>query len=128
RLHERKLGLAQCVIYLAAAPESNSVYDAYDPVVSDVENTRNDPVPLQIRNAPTRLMKNLGYGKGYQYAHDVEDKVADMECLPDSLKGRKYYNPQETGEEAEIKRRLDEVGKKRQAKGTTKAERHKDQK
>jgi len=119
-LPEGKLALAQCVIYLAAAPKSNSVYAAYDAVVSDVENTRNDPVPLHIRNAPTRLMKNLGYGKGYQYAHDLEDKVADMDCLPDSLKGRKYYQAQEAGEEAEIKRRLDDVGKKRQAKGTTK--------
>ena len=115
-LPEGKLALAQCVIYLAAAPKSNSVYAAYDAVVSDVENTRNDPVPLHIRNAPTRLMKNLGYGKGYQYAHDVEDKVADMECLPDSLKGRKYYNPQETGEETEIKRRLDEVTRKKRTK------------
>jgi putative ATPase len=116
-LPEGKLALAQCVIYLAAAPKSNSVYTAYDAVVSDVENTRNDPVPLHIRNAPTRLMKNIGYGKGYQYAHDLEDKVADMDCLPDSLKGRKYYQAQETGEEAEIKRRLDEVAKK---KGTKK--------
>src|SRR5262249_6567203 len=91
-LPEGKLALAQCAIYLAAAPKSNSVYTAYDAVVSDVENTRNDPVPLHIRNAPTRLMKNLGYGKGYQYAHALEDKVADMDCLPDSLKGRKYYH------------------------------------
>jgi len=112
-LPEGKLALAQCVIYLAAAPKSNSVYTAYDAVVSDVENTRNDPVPLHIRNAPTRLMKNLGYGKGYQYAHDLEDKVADMDCLPDSLKGRKYFYPQEIGLESEIKRRLDEVEKKK---------------
>jgi putative ATPase len=125
-LPEGKLALAQCVIYLAAAPKSNSVYTAYDAVVSDVENTRNDPVPLHIRNAPTGLMKNLGYGKGYQYAHDLEDKVADMDCLPDSLKGRKYYQAQEAGEEAEIKRRLDEVGKKRQMKRTTKTPRHKE--
>jgi putative ATPase len=115
-LPEGKLALAQCVIYLAAAPKSNSVYTAYDAVVSDVEQTRNDPVPLHIRNAPTRLMKNLGYGKGYQYAHDLEDKVADMDCLPDSLKGRKYYQPQESGEETEIKRRLDEVGRKKSRK------------
>ena len=115
-LPEGKLALAQCVIYLAAAPKSNSVYTAYDAVVSDVENTRNDPVPLHIRNAPTRLMKNLGYGKGYQYAHDVEDKVADMDCLPDSLKGRKYYQPQESGLEAELKRRLDEIAKKKRKK------------
>ena len=107
------------MIYLAAAPKSNSVYTAYDAVVSDVENTRNDPVPLHIRNAPTRLMKNLGYGKGYQYAHDLEDKVADMDCLPDSLKGRKYYQAQETGEEAEVKRRLEEIAKKKKATDST---------
>ena len=115
-LPEGKLALAQCIIYLAAAPKSNSVYTAYDAVVADVENTRNDPVPLHIRNAPTPLMKHLGYGKGYQYAHNLEDKVADMDCLPESLKGRKYYKPQETGAEAEVKRRLDEVGKKKRKK------------
>jgi putative ATPase len=114
-LPEGKLALAQCVIYLAAAPKSNSVYTAYDAVVSDVENTRNDPVPLHIRNAPTGLMKGLGYGKGYQYAHDVEGKVADMDCLPEALKGRRYYNPQETGDEAEIKRRLDEIAQKKRS-------------
>ena len=114
-LPEGKLALAQCVIYLAAAPKSNSVYAAYDAVVSDVENTRNDPVPLHIRNAPTGLMKQLGYGKGYQYAHDLEDKVADMDCLPESLKGRKYYHAQETGEEAEIKQRLDEIDRKKRS-------------
>jgi putative ATPase len=112
-LPEGKLALAQCVIYLAAAPKSNSVYTAYSAVVSDVENTRNDPVPLHIRNAPTGLMKNLGYGKGYQYAHDVEDKVADMDCLPESLKGRKYFQGQDIGQEAEIKRRLDEAARKK---------------
>jgi len=114
-LPEGKLALAQCVIYLAAAPKSNSVYTAYAAVVSDVENTRNDPVPLHIRNAPTGLMKQLGYGKGYQYAHDLEDKVADMDCLPESLKGRKYYHAQETGEEAEIKQRLDEIDRKKRS-------------
>src|SRR5437870_4656705 len=115
-LPEGRLALAQCVIYLAAAPKSNSVTTAYEAVVSDVENTRNDPVPLHIRNAPTGLMKKLGYGKGYQYSHDLEDKVADMDCLPDSLKGRKYYQGQETGEETEVKRRLDEAAKKRRRK------------
>ena len=114
-LPEGKLALAQCVIYLAAAPKSNSVYTAYDAVVSDLENTRNDPVPLHIRNAPTGLMKQLGYGKGYQYAHDLEDKVADMDCLPESLKGRKYYHARETGEEAEIKQRLDEIDRKKRS-------------
>src|SRR6058998_2300606 len=115
-LPEGKLALAQCVIYLAAAPKSNSVYTAYAEAASDVENTRNDPVPLHIRNAPTGLMKNLGYGKGYQYAHNLEDKVAAMDCLPDSLKGRKYYEGQEIGDETEVKRRLDEAGKKRRSK------------
>src|SRR5207245_1106849 len=110
---EGKLALAQCIIYLAAAPKSNSVYTAYDAVVADVENTRNDPVPLHIRNAPTPLMKHLGYGKGYQYAHNLKDKVADMDCLPESLKGRKYYHAQDSGAEAEIKRRLEEINKKR---------------
>jgi len=117
-LPEGKLALAQCVIYLAAAPKSNSVTTAYAAVVSDVENTRNDPVPLHIRNAPTGLMKKLGYGKGYQYSHDVEGKVADMDCLPDSLKGRKYYHGEETGEETEVKRRLEEAEKKRGRKRT----------
>jgi len=112
-LPEGKLALAQCVIYLAAAPKSNSVYAAYDAVVSDVENTRNDPVPLHIRNAPTGLMKNLGYGKGYQYAHDLDDKVADMDCLPESLKGRKYFHGQDIGQEAELKLRLDEAARKK---------------
>jgi putative ATPase len=112
-LPEGKLALAQCVIYLAAAPKSNSVYTAYGAVVSDVENTRNDPVPLHIRNAPTRLMKGLGYGKGYQYAHDLEEKVADMDCLPESLKGRKYFHGQDIGQEAEVKRRLDDAARKK---------------
>ncbi len=112
-LPEGKLALAQCVVYLAAAPKSNSVYTAYSAVVQDVENTRAEPVPLHIRNAPTRLMKNLGYGKGYQYAHDTEEKVADMDCLPDSLKGRRYFQPQEIGEEAEVKRRLEETAAKK---------------
>jgi putative ATPase len=115
-LPEGKLALAQCVVYLAAAPKSNSVYTAYDAAASDVANTRNDPVPLHIRNAPTGLMKGLGYGKGYQYAHDLADKVADMDCLPESLKGRQYYHAVESGEEAEIKRRLDDLAGKKRAK------------
>ena len=89
------------------------MYTAYSAVVSDVENTRNDPVPLHIRNAPTGLMKGLGYGKGYQYAHDLEDKVADMDCLPDSLKGREYFHAQQIGEEAEVKKRLEDVAHKK---------------
>jgi putative ATPase len=115
-LPEGKLALAQCVVYLAAAPKSNSVYTAYDAVAGDVAQTRNDPVPLHIRNAPTRLMKGLGYGKGYQYSHDVEGKVADMDCLPDSLKGRQYFHPQESGEEHDLKQRLEEIARKKNRK------------
>jgi putative ATPase len=115
-LPEGKLALAQCVVYLAAAPKSNSIYTAYGSVVEEVEHTRNEPVPLHIRNAPTRLMKGLGYGKGYKYAHDEEGKVAEMDCLPESLAGREYIQPQEIGEEAEIKRRLDKAKSKRKSK------------
>jgi putative ATPase len=112
-LPEGKLALAQCVVYLAVAPKSNAVYTAYGSVEEDVKQTRNDPVPLHIRNAPTKLMKGLDYGKGYQYSHDVEGKVADMDCLPESLKGRRYYHPEESGDEAKIKRRMDEIARKR---------------
>ena len=112
-LPEGKLALAQCVVYLAAAPKSNSVYMAYARVTEDVEQTRNEPVPLHLRNAPTKLMKELEYGKGYQYAHNVESKVADMECLPESLQGRSYIELQEVGEEAKIKQRVEEAKAKK---------------
>jgi putative ATPase len=112
-LPEGKLALAQCVVYLAAAPKSNSVYTAYSRAAEDVAQTRNDPVPLHLRNAPTALMKALDYGKGYQYAHDTEEKVADMDCLPDALSGRSYLDPQDIGEEAKIKQRLEDVKAKR---------------
>jgi putative ATPase len=112
-LPEGKLALAQCVVYLAAAPKSNAVYTAYGRVAEDVAQTRNDPVPLHIRNAPTKLMKGLDYGKGYQYSHDVDGKVADMTCLPDSLKDHQYYHPEKSGDEVEIKRRMDEIARKR---------------
>jgi putative ATPase len=115
-LPEGKLALAQCVVYLATAPKSNAVYTAYGRVAADVAETRNDPVPLHIRNAPTKLMKGLDYGKGYQYAHNLEGKVADMDCLPESLKGRKYYLPEESGDETDIKRRMDEIARKRRSK------------
>jgi putative ATPase len=111
-LPECKLALAQAAVYLSVAPKSNALYTAYSSVVSDVQNTFNEPPPLHIRNAPTNLMKELGYGKGYQYAHDLKEKVADMECLPESLRGRRYYHPTDQGMErriaeilAEIKRR-----------------------
>jgi putative ATPase len=106
---EGDLALAQAVVYLCAAPKSNAVYLAYGAVQEDVERTAQDPVPLQLRNAPTKLMKGLGYGEGYQYAHDLEEKVADMQCLPDNLKNRVYYHPTDEGIEKRIKARLEEI-------------------
>jgi len=110
---EGDLALAQAVVYLCAAPKSNAVYLAYGAVQQDVERTAQDPVPLHLRNAPTGLMKAFGYGEGYQYAHDLEAKVADMQCLPDNLKGRVYYHPTDEGLERRVKVRLEEI---RQAK------------
>ncbi len=106
---EGDLALAEAVVYLALAPKSNSVYTAYGAVQQDIENTRQEPVPLHLRNAPTRLMKQLDYGAGYRYAHDEEDKVADMDCLPDSLKGRTYYHPTQEGREKQLAARLEEI-------------------
>ena len=99
--------LAQAAIYLATAPKSNAVYTAYGAASADAHQQAADPVPLHLRNAPTKLMKQLNYGKGYEYAHDAPNAVAHMSCLPDSLAGRKYYTPTERGFEKEIKRRLD---------------------
>jgi len=104
---EGNTALAQAAIYLATAPKSNAVYAAYGAAAADAHTQAADPVPLHLRNAPTTLMKELDYGKGYQYAHNERDAVADMDCLPDSLAGRKYYQPTERGFEKEIKRRLD---------------------
>ena len=106
---EGDLALAQAVVYLCAAPKSNALYTAYGAVRDDVERTAQDPVPLHLRNAPTGLMKGLGYGQGYQYAHSLESKVADMQCLPDNLKDRVYYHPTEEGIEKRIKARLEEI-------------------
>jgi putative ATPase len=106
---EGDLALAQAVVYLCAAPKSNAVYTAYGAVLEDVERTAQDPVPLHLRNAPTGLMKTFGYGEGYQYAHNLESKVADMQCLPDNLKDRVYYHPTEEGIEKRIKARLEEI-------------------
>jgi putative ATPase len=104
---EGNTALAQAVIYLATAPKSNAVYVAYQQAASDALHDEAEPVPLHLRNAPTRLMKALDYGKGYQYAHDERDGVAGMDCLPDRLRGRKFYRPTDRGFEKEIKRRLD---------------------
>ncbi len=112
---EGDLALAQAVVYLCAAPKSNAVYFAYGAVQEDVERTVQDPVPLHLRNAPTGLMKALGYGEGYKYAHDLEAKVADMQCLPDNLKDRVYYHPTEQGVEKRIKARLEEIRRARTA-------------
>jgi putative ATPase len=104
---EGNTALAQAAIYLATAPKSNAVYTAYSRAADDAQRQVADPVPLHLRNAPTKLMKDLEYGKGYQYAHDEPDAVADMSCLPESLSDRTYYEPKERGFEKEIKRRLD---------------------
>jgi len=110
---EGNLALAQAVVYLAVAPKSNALYEAYGAVQEDVERTVAEPVPLHLRNAPTGLMKGLGYGRGYQYAHSLESKVADMQCLPDNLKDRVYYHPTDEGIERRIKERLEEIKRKR---------------
>ncbi len=106
-LPEANTALAQAAIYLATAPKSNAVYLAYTRAADDARRDEAEPVPLHLRNAPTRLMKDLDYGKGYQYAHDAPDAVTGMECLPPKLRGRRYYQPTERGFEKEIKRRLD---------------------
>ncbi|MBZ5658679.1 MAG: replication-associated recombination protein A [Acidobacteriia bacterium] len=106
---EGNLALAQAVVYLCAAPKSNALYTAYGAVQQDVESTSAEPVPLHLRNAPTSLMKGLGYGRGYQYAHDVEERVVDMQCLPDSLRDRVYYHPTNEGVEKRIRERLEEI-------------------
>jgi len=106
---EGNLALAQAVVYLALAPKSNALYTAYGTVLQDVERTAAEPVPLHLRNAPTGLMKGLGYGEGYKYAHDVEAKVAEMQCLPDNLRDRIYYEPTNEGVEKRIRERLQEI-------------------
>jgi putative ATPase len=106
---EGNLALAQAAVYLSLAPKSNALYTAYGSVTKDLESTRAEPVPLHLRNAPTGLMKEIGYGKGYQYAHDVEEKVADMECLPESLAGKTYYRPTDQGFEARLRQRMEEI-------------------
>jgi putative ATPase len=113
---EGDLALAQAVVYLALAAKSNAVYTAYAAVLNDIEATAAEPVPLHLRNAPTRLMTSLDYGKDYQYAHDVEGKVADMECLPASLTGRRYYHPTQEGREKLLAQRMDEIARIRAGK------------
>jgi len=108
---EGNLALAQAAVYLSLAPKSNAVYKAYGEVQEDLKNSIAEPVPLHLRNAVTGLMRNVGYGKGYQYAHDTEEKLTDMTCLPESLVGRTYYTPTDQGFEARIRQRIEEIRK-----------------
>jgi putative ATPase len=110
---EGNLALAQAVVYLSVAPKSNALYTAYTDVQIDVERTAAEPVPLHLRNAPTSLMRNIGYGQGYKYAHELEAKVADMQCMPDNLRERQYYFPTNEGIEKRIRERLEEIQKLR---------------
>lgn len=106
---ECNVTLTHAVTYLALSPKSNALYTAYGRAKQDAQDMLAEPVPLVIRNAPTQLMKELDYGKGYQYAHDLEDKIAVMDCLPPSLKGRKYYRPTTQGREARVKERVEQI-------------------
>ena len=106
---ECSVHLTQAVVYMSLAPKSNALYVAYESAKKDAANQLAEPVPLQIRNAPTTLMKQLNYGKGYQYAHDTQEKLTAMECLPDSLRGKEYYRPTDEGLEGRYKQRLDEI-------------------
>jgi putative ATPase len=115
---EGHLALAQAAVYLALAPKSNAVYTAFGDVSEDVRKTEADPVPLHLRNAVTGLMKNIGYGEGYKYAHNFEEKVTDMSCLPDNLSGRVYYKPTGEGFEQRLRQRLDEI-RKLKSRGTS---------
>ena len=108
---ECSVHLTQAVVYMSMAPKSNAMYMAYESAKKDALTMLAEPVPLIIRNAPTKLMKELEYGKGYKYAHNEEDKLTDMQCLPDSLLGREYYRPTEEGIEARYKARLEEIKK-----------------
>ena len=108
---ECNVHLTEAVIYMSLAPKSNSCYNAYILASSDARRMISEPVPLVIRNAPTKLMKELNYGAGYQYAHDTEDKLTNMECLPTTLKGKTYYNPNTQGNEIRFKERLEAIKK-----------------
>ena len=106
---ECSVNLTQAVVYMSMAPKSNALYLAYETAKRDALTQLAEPVPLVIRNAPTKLMKELEYGKGYQYAHNAADRLTDMQCLPNSLLGREYYRPTEQGVEAKYKARLQQI-------------------
>ncbi len=101
--------LAQVVVYLSLAPRSNALYVGYERAKRDALEQLAQPVPLHLRNSPTQLMRELHYGEGYQYAHDTQEKLTDMECLPESLRGKRYYNPTEQGLEKRFKERLEQI-------------------
>ena len=101
--------LTHAVIYMAMSPKSNSMEVAYNMAKIDAIENMADPVPLQLRNAPTKLMRELDYGKGYKYAHDYEEKITAMECLPESLSGKSYYHPTDQGNESKYKERLQKI-------------------
>ena len=106
---ECSVHLTQAVVYLSLVPKSNALYLAYERAKKDALTQLAEPVPLVIRNGVTKLMQELDYGKGYQYAHDAPDKLTDMQCLPDSLLGRRYYRPTDQGQEGKFKTRLEQI-------------------
>ncbi len=103
---EGNLALAEAAVYLSLAPKSNALYQAYGEVVNDAQKTVAEPVPLHLRNPVTGLMANLGYGKGYQYAHNAPERLTEMQCLPENLKDRRYYRPTDEGFEKKLKEKL----------------------
>ena len=105
---EGAIPLAEATVYLATAPKSNSAYVALNQAMEDARSTRNDPVPMHLRNAPTRLMRDMGYGQGYRYGHDYEGGFAPMDNLPESLRDRRYYRPTDRGYERTVAQRLEE--------------------
>jgi len=109
---ECSVHLTHAVVYMALAPKSNALYIAYGKAADDAERMLAEPVPFHIRNAPTKLMKDLGYGKGYIYAHDTEEKLSAMQCLPDSLLGQRYYEPTTQGVEARVRERMEQINAK----------------
>lgn len=117
---ECNVHLTHAVVYLSTAPRSNALYKAYEHAKTDAMETLAEPVPLVLRNAPTGLMKELHYGEGYQYAHDTEEKLTHMECLPESVTGRRYYQPTEEGAEAAVKSRLEKIEEWKHAKDNDK--------
>ena len=116
---EGNTALAQAAIYLATAPKSNAVYRAYSDAAEAAATDVAEPVPLHLRNAPTGLMKALEYGKGYKYAHDEPEGVADMDCLPPAHRGRRFFSPTDRGFEGEVRKRMELLRKKRETERPT---------